>query len=90
MFRIKHIPTGLYFQPHKHRGNHLSKIGKIYATMGFAKAGGCSQITLRKNGTIHKLVKPILGDGEEVSWSYGNVRYPTIETDWEIEKVNLA
>ena len=23
---------GLYFQPHKHRGSHLSKSGKIYQT----------------------------------------------------------
>ncbi len=31
-YKMKHIPTGLYFQPHKHRGSHLSKNGKIYQT----------------------------------------------------------
>jgi len=31
-YRLKHKPTGLYFQPCKHRGSHLSKNGKIYQT----------------------------------------------------------
>lgn len=30
MYRIKHIPTGLYYQPRKYRGNNLSKNGKVY------------------------------------------------------------
>ncbi len=30
MYKLKHIPTGLYYQPHKHRGSNLSKTGKVY------------------------------------------------------------
>ncbi len=31
-YKMKHVPTGLYYQPHKHGGSHLSKKGKIYQT----------------------------------------------------------
>tara|TARA_B110000908_G_C10188088_1_gene419056 strand:- start:687 stop:962 length:276 start_codon:yes stop_codon:yes gene_type:complete len=29
-YKMKHVPTGYYYQPHKFRGSHLSKKGKIY------------------------------------------------------------
>lgn len=29
-YRLKHLPTGLYYQPNKYRGSNLSKKGKIY------------------------------------------------------------
>lgn len=31
-YRMKHIPTGLYYQPIRHRGSNLSKNGKVYLT----------------------------------------------------------
>lgn len=37
MFRLKHIPTGLYYQPLSAYGSHLSKRGKIYHTEGMAR-----------------------------------------------------
>ena len=33
LYRIKHKPTGLYYHPVRN-GNNLSKIGKVYHTMG--------------------------------------------------------
>jgi hypothetical protein len=32
MYKLKHVPSGLYYQPHRHRGSNLSKHGKIYQT----------------------------------------------------------
>lgn len=31
-YKLKHIPTGLYWQPISSRGSHFSKRGKIYQT----------------------------------------------------------
>lgn len=31
-YKVKHVPTGLYYQPHKHRGSNISTRGKIYQT----------------------------------------------------------
>lgn len=31
-YKLKHIPTGLYYQPLKYRGSNFSKLGKIYQT----------------------------------------------------------
>lgn len=30
LYRLKHVPSGYYWQPHKHRGCHLSNKGKVY------------------------------------------------------------
>ena len=29
-YKLKHLPTGLYYQPYTYRGSNLSKKGKIY------------------------------------------------------------
>ena len=31
-YKLKHVPTGLYYQPYKHKGSNFSKRGKIYQT----------------------------------------------------------
>ena len=49
-YKLKHTPTGLYYQPKKHRGANLSERGKIYQTknnilsMGFYSDGSHRQI----------------------------------------------
>lgn len=30
MYRLKHIPTGLYYGPKRYRQGHLTRVGKIY------------------------------------------------------------
>lgn len=32
LYKMKHLPTGLYYQPIKHGGSNLSKKGKVYQT----------------------------------------------------------
>lgn len=91
-YKLKHIPTGLYFQPHRHRGSHLSKNGKIYQT----KTNGLSsakkenrdtfQIMCEKNSRIHKSTMELLL-WEEVSWAYNQLKTSTRVSDWVIEEI---
>lgn len=32
IYRVKHVPTGLYYQPQRHHGSNLSTRGKVYQT----------------------------------------------------------
>jgi hypothetical protein len=90
-YRIKHTPTGLYYQPHKHRGNNVSKKGKIYHTEGNAKSSLSNNtkyllIRVQENSTIHKYLIGKL-DLEPVSWNYGELCCKTPISEWEIEKM---
>lgn len=90
-YKMKHIPTGLYFQPHKHRGSHLSKNGKIYQT----KVNGISSqksgnykfcwVSCQKDSLIHKITKDIIDWKEHRS---GNqLSASTNFEDWIIEEI---
>lgn len=90
-YKLKHIPTGLYFQPHKHRGSHLSKNGKIYQT----KSNGidnlrCNKETFtiycEKGSQIHKKTKEKF-DWQECKWSYNQLRAETRSLDWLKEEI---
>lgn len=64
-YKLKHTLTGLYYQPHKHRGSHLSKKGKIYQTnTNGVETGnyGYKTFTIwcEKDSIIHKLTKETL------------------------------
>lgn len=90
IYKLKHKPTGLYFQPHKHRGSHLSKRGKIYqtATHGLSsvmKSGRENfSVMCEKGSQVYKQTKDILVWGE-ASWSYNQLRANTRVSDWEKE-----
>lgn len=84
-YKIKHIPTGLYFQPHKHRGSHLSKKGKVYQTkMNGVENGNFGRPTFvvccEIDSQIHKITKDILS--WEKGWSYNQLKAHTKITDW--------
>lgn len=53
MYRIKHIPTGLYYQPRKYRGNNLSKNGKVYHTNIFRP----TVLVLTKGSRVYNEIK---------------------------------
>lgn len=64
-YKVKHVPTGLYFQPHKHRGSHLSKNGKIYQTKTNGVFSGnyghkTFRIACEKDSQIHKLTDKLI------------------------------
>lgn len=91
-YRLKHAPTGLYYQPHKHRGSHLSKNGKIYQT----KTNGLSEakkykreffrIMREKGSRVYKVTTDILS-WEDVTWSYNQSEAKTRLSDWVIEEI---
>ena len=95
-FRIKHIPTGLYYQPQKHLGSHLSKKGKVYFTKSApplvlkkeAMENGTIHsrsytIYCKKDSNIHKITSDIIN--WIPSWNSLEMKYETLLTDWEIE-----
>lgn len=68
MYKLKHIPTGLYYQPVKD-GNNLSKRGKIYQTkqnpltMGYYSDGSTRKkfyVSLNKRSSLFKQIDPTL------------------------------
>lgn len=90
-YKLKHIPTGLYYQPHKHRGSHLSKKGKIYQTnTNGVETGNYGYKTFtvwcKKGSTIHKLTKDILLWTENRS-SYNQLKAETNFNDWIREEI---
>ena len=97
-YKLKHVPTGLYYQPHKHRGSNLSKRGKIYqtGTHGLSSAFNYAEIHpekerfftvyVEKDSQIHKLLKDIIV-WKECTWSYNQMMSETLVTDWIIEEI---
>jgi hypothetical protein len=102
MYKLKHTPTGLYYQPHKHRGSNLSKRGKIYQTNthGLSRVfkmfesnpdgnkGRNSLFTVfcEKDSQIYKQTKDILV-WVDCSWSYNQIKAETNLSDWIIENI---
>lgn len=94
MYKLKHIPTGLYYQPVKD-GNNLSKRGKIYQTkqnpltMSYYSDGNKRKklyISVSKRSTLFKQVESIL------TWRdarYGNdILAETFVEDWIEEYIS--
>lgn len=100
MYKLKHIPTGLYYQPHKHRGSNLSKRGKVYqtGTHGLSSAYKYAEkypedehyktfsIYCEKDSQIYKQTMNIL-HWEDCKWAYNQVKATTNLSDWIIENI---
>ena len=91
MYRLKHKPTGLYWQPHRHRGSHLSKKGKIYHTEKTAlgilpKEGKTMTIQVDKNSMIYNETKTTFMY-EDCKYALNQVRALTQIKDWVVEKL---
>jgi len=98
MYKIKHIPTGLYYQPHKHRGSNISKRGKVYqtSTHGLSSAFRSAErhpnvaqrqtfsIFVQKDSPIHKQLKDVFVWEESYGWQ---MKAETNVSDWVIEKI---
>lgn len=91
IYRLKHKPTGLYYQPSKHRGSHFSKKGKIYhselnaLTSIIKSKKEIFTIFIMKNSVIHKQTKGILEYKE--SLTFNKVVVDTFVKDWEREYI---
>lgn len=93
-YKIKHVPSGLYYQPYKHRGSNLSKLGKIYQTknnilsLGYFSDGSPRKILTvfaDKDTRIFKDFKSVF-DWQESS-SYNQVKVDTNANDWIKEEI---
>lgn len=75
VYKIKHIPTGLFFKPSVYRNkSNLSKNGKIYTSKPSLKWLDC--------GYHHPIPKK--------DWKNDDYEYRKfIEKDWEIIELNL-
>lgn len=66
MYKLKHIPTGLYYVPRNHNNSQLSKKGKIYCDAGNilnnTLKNGKSEIELvvKKDSVLHLMTKDVL------------------------------
>ena len=73
-YRLKHIPTGLYYQPSK-GGNNLSKRGKVYLTKSnpLSIDRGCDYIWigLNVNSEVYRTYGESLLELEECPYKGG-------------------
>lgn len=93
MYRIKHKPSGLYYQPIKN-GNHLSERGKMYHTkqnilsMGYYSDGEKRRYLIvycRKNSIVYKKYKEFF-DWEEHR-NKNLIKAKTNADEWILEEL---
>jgi hypothetical protein len=95
MYRIKHIPTGLFYKPIAGTQTNLSKHGKIYATEGHAKSSYGSSKSIRiyaKEGSV--LYRNICEKVDfQKSYNYSDynkkMHCDAPISEWIIEKVKI-
>ncbi len=92
MYKLKHVPTGLYYQPHKHGRSNLGKRGKIYQTAthglstAFKNESKLFTIYVDKDSAVFKQTNDVL-DYVECKYSYNQMKAETNISDWIIEEV---
>jgi len=92
MYRLKHVPTGMYYQPHKYRGSNISKRGKVYQTKthglstAFKSKSKTFSVYVEKNSRTHKETKDILVF-VECTYSHHQIICETNTCDWVIEEI---
>lgn len=97
-YRLKHVPTGLYYQPHRSGGSHLSKKGKIYQTSihGLSSAFRYKEkypdrdkflvVYAEENSQVYKQTWRIL-QWTSCRWRQNQIQAPTLLSDWVIEEL---
>ncbi len=82
-YRIKHIPTGLYYKPGK---ANLSKKGKVYldGSSVLSNSGSTIIVSIRKCSRIHEATKDKI-QWEDARFMYGYMiaKLPTTEFEKE-------
>ena len=100
-YRLKHVPTGLYFQPYKYRGSNMSTKGKIYQTKthGLSSAFKYAErykdderyqvftVHCAENSQVFKLTK------DKIAWkpnSWKTLKADTLIKDWITEPITIS
>lgn len=87
-YKIRHIPTGLYYQPNK-SGNNLSPRGKVYLTeTNPCNRGVCSfiRLSIKDNSIVYRQTKDII-PWQKATWSYREMYYRAPKSDFQIEEL---
>lgn len=93
MYKLKHIPTGLYYQPHKHSGSNLSKRGKIYQTNThglsncFKNNRTSFDVYCEEGSVVHRITTNLIA-WEKCRCKYRQLLGKTLVKDWIVEPVN--
>lgn len=61
-YRVKHVPTGLYYKPIGGSMSNLSKTGKVYMTESSCLSGSTDYVWIQvdEQSSIFKLVKDVI------------------------------
>lgn len=90
-YRIKHIPTGLYYQPVK-GGNNLSKRGKVYLTnanpLSYNRGSNYIWIDLKEGSKIYRLYGEKIPELEKCHYSGSIMQGRVPKYKFEIEYIN--
>jgi hypothetical protein len=92
-YKLKHVPTGLYYQPLKHRGSNFSKRGKIYQTNV-----NILSLSYYSNGKIRDILTIFANEDTIVYKEFKNIlvweksqnnnfKTATLATDWVKEEI---
>lgn len=90
LYRIKHIKSGLYYQPTTKSGNNLGHTGKVYMTKtnGLSTAiDGKICIAIKKDSRAYKLTKDMI-DWKVRTYQSGVVSTWVPVSEFEIEYLN--
>ena len=93
-FKIKHIPSGLFYQVGRHMGSNLSKTGKVYSKIGHAKSAynpeksKIFRIILSYRSPLIKILESLGYKFDTRRGYYSQVVTDTPASEWEIIKVN--
>ena len=90
-YKVKHIPTGLYYQARGHDGSNLSRIGRIYdkkdnILSAAIKLNKPITVFSEKFCAVYKQTKGIL-KYEQCVWDFDICKAETNIDDWEIENL---
>lgn len=88
IYKLKHIPTGLYYRPLNGTSSNLSKRGKIYQTNINALLGNSDTITIRISEKQYKENKDLFDPSNILTASHGDYYLRCKKTDFEITYIN--
>ena len=88
-YRIKHIPTGLYYCPNKsaYDKTNFSKRGKIYASKSYALAAMKHNSICHVNKSQCAKIEFFEKNKKESCYSKNFLIINTRDEDWEIEEI---
>lgn len=92
-YKIKHVPTGLFYQNLKHNGSNVSKAGKVFEKLSYAKSSfnpekqSGMRIVVSKGSQVKKHMESLGYKFEDRKWSHNQYVVDTKAEEWKIVEV---